>query len=86
MKQLIDVIDVRGSGRWMAAGDAICLMWAKTGSEKVRKGSASAACSLHVRIGARSAERNLVHLECPQAFLGAGVLFLIDAQACSGVR
>ena len=85
MEQFIDVTDVRGSGRSMDAGGEICLGRARIGSEKVRTPSAGAACSLHVRFGARSAERNLVHLECPQAFLGAGVLILIDAQACSGV-
>lgn len=81
MKQCIDVTDVRGGGRV-----AVCLERAKVGSEKVRKESTGAACTLHVRFGARSTERNPVHLECPQTFLGAGVLFLIDAQACSGVR
>jgi hypothetical protein len=86
MKQSVDVTDVRGSGRSKDTGGVVCLGRARIGSEKVRKASASAACSLHVRIAARSAERNLVHLECPQAFLGAGVLFLIDAQACSGVK
>jgi hypothetical protein len=86
MKQCIDVTDVRGGRRSMSAGVAVCLGRARAGSEKDRKEATGAACTLHVRFGARSAERNLVHLECPQTFLGAGVLFLIDAQACSGVR
>lgn len=68
------------------AGDVAGLGLARIGSKKVRKAANGAACSLHVRFGARSAERNLAHLECPQTFLGAGVLSLIDAQACSGVR
>jgi hypothetical protein len=86
MKQCIDVTDVRGGGRSMCAGDVVCPGRARAGSEKVKKESTGAERTLHVHFGARSAERNLVYLECPQTFLGAGVLFLIDAQACSGVR
>lgn len=79
----------RRARQWALDGRRGCGMFG-TGEDEERKKTKTpctgAAGTLHVCIGACSAERNLVHLECPQAFVGAGVLFLIDAQAGSGVR